>query len=112
MSFSASEPKNTLGLTDIDIEEIISVLKQSAEVEEAIVFGSRAKGNYRAGSDVDMALKGKEVTFRTISGVSNHLNEETNLPYRFDIVNYATISNPDLVAHIDRVGLVIYQKGA
>ncbi len=67
-----------LGLKDGDLKNIITVLQQEAEVEEAIIFGSRAKGNYKKGSDVDIALKGTGLDYRIIGNISYILNEETN----------------------------------
>ena len=96
------------GLMQEDIETIINILKDEVGVEQAIIFGSRAKGNYRNGSDVDIALKGEKVNFGTISNILYLLNEETMMPYRFDVLNYNTISNKSLKEHIDRAGKILY----
>ena len=93
------------GLQQSDLAIIVSVLQKHQEVAEAWLFGSRAKGNYKAGSDVDIALKGEHLTAEIISSISYQLNEETSLPYKFDILNYNSISNIDLKEHIDRVGM-------
>jgi len=98
------------GLKDRDLETIIAVLSKYGEVEKAIIFGSRAKGNYHNGSDVDLALKGKGIIFDTVSGISYELNEETPLPYHFDVLNYHTVKNQELRDHIDRVGAVFYNR--
>ena len=97
------------GLKENDISAIVVILKQHREVEEALIFGSRAKGSYNNGSDVDIALKGR-ISFETVSRISYLLNEETMMPYRFDVLNYYTIQNPQLVEHIDRVGTTFYQR--
>jgi predicted nucleotidyltransferase len=99
------------GLTQTDLDTIVAVISRQAEVEEAIIFGSRAKGNYTAGSDVDIALKGAAVSHATASYISYKLNEETQMPYHFDVLNYQLISNPDLTNHIDRVGVSFYKQG-
>jgi predicted nucleotidyltransferase len=95
---------NVLGLKEDDIANIIRLLKTERAVEQAIVFGSRAKGNYKHGSDVDIALKGKNLNYEIIAHLSYLLNEETLMPYRFDLINYNTIDNAALKEHIDRVG--------
>lgn len=77
-------------------------------MESAILFGSRAKGTFRSGSDVDLAVRGCSET--DVIQLSAALNEETVLPYFFDVVAYETIQNDDLVEHIDRVGITIYEK--
>lgn len=77
-------------------------------IRESVLFGSRAKGTFSAGSDVDLALKG--CSENDALQLSALLNEETTLPYFFDVVVYETIQNRDLSEHIDRVGLKIYGK--
>ena len=101
---------NEFGLYKTDIEEIVAVLKSVPEVDEAIVFGSRAKGNFRNGSDLDIAIKGKDISFSAISHLSYVLNEDTLMPYKFDILDYNTISNTDLKEHINRIGKTLYKK--
>lgn len=70
----------------------------------------KAKGNARNGSDVDLTLKGNDIRFETISHVNYLLNEEILMPCRFDVVNYHSITSPELIDHIDGVGVTIYQK--
>ncbi|WP_339704386.1 nucleotidyltransferase domain-containing protein [Algoriphagus aquimarinus] len=101
---------NKFGLLDADIESIVSVLSNHAEVEKAYIFGSRAKGNYRTGSDVDLALKGEKLDFETVSQISYLLNEETNMPYKFDVLNYHSIKEPELLVHIDRIGVEVFKR--
>ena len=98
------------GLLSRDLNYIIQALKQFPEIETALLFGSRAKGNYKPGSDVDLAIKGGEITHTTISRLAFLLNEEYPLPYFFDVVHYKTLSNRNLAEHIDRVGEIIYTR--
>ncbi|MEY4875215.1 MAG: hypothetical protein RL708_364 [Bacteroidota bacterium] len=100
---------NELGLLASDMVIIKSVLHQYSEIETAILFGSRAKGNYKNGSDVDIALKGKNLTDGIINKIHFELNNETLLPYKFDVLNYQTITNKELQEHIDRVGKILFQ---
>lgn len=99
---------DSFGLRAEDIETIRAILAQYPAVETALVFGSRAKGNYKRGSDVDLALQGAELTERTAAQIAYYLNEETIMPYHFDVLSYGSITNPTLRAHIDRVGREIY----
>ena len=99
---------NKFGLVQEDIDAIISILKSEDAIEQAIIFGSRAKGNYKNGSDVDIAIKGEKVNINTITHILYLLNEETIMPYKFDILNYNTITNQALMEHIDRVGQILY----
>lgn len=97
------------GLTPRDIQSILEVIKRYPQVDEALIFGSRALNTYKKGSDIDIALKGKgiESITSTIAGI---LNEESALPYFCDVLNYHLIDNQDLREHIDRVGQQIYKK--
>ena len=101
---------NKFGLLERDMDSIIAVLIKQPTVEKSFIFGSRAKGNFKKGSDVDLALKGKDLNFDVISQISYQLNEETKMPYNFDVLNYHTLEEPDLINHIDRIGIEIYSK--
>lgn len=101
---------NKFGFRVSDLDSIIAILKQEPEVDEVILFGSRAKGNYKNGSDVDLAIKGSNLSHATIRNISYELNEETLMPYTFDVVNYHLIKNVNLTEHIDRMGISIYNK--
>ncbi len=98
------------GLKDSDLVVIREILGRFPDVESATVYGSRALGTQKPGSDVDIALIGKDVSRNTVIQVSALLNEESPLPYHFDVTNYHTIKNTQLKEHIDRVGWLFYNK--
>lgn len=79
------------GLLDRDFEYIRRAMENLKEIDKAIIFGSRALGNYKKGSDVDIAISGKNVTSETLYQLDDLLNEEFSLPYFFDIVQYEEI---------------------
>ena len=97
----------TYGLSASAQTLILQIIAAYPHIEEVILFGSRAKGNYKPGSDIDLAVKGKDINKDDISGLSSAF-EESLLPYFVDVVNYATIKNEALKEHIDRVGIRIY----
>lgn len=97
------------GLENSVIEAIEKVLSGFPEVEEAIIYGSRAKGNYKNGSDIDITLKGESLNMTVLNSIVNHL-DDLLLPYTFDLSIYKQISNMDLIEHISRVGLIFYVK--
>jgi predicted nucleotidyltransferase len=97
------------GLREQDILSIVDVLRRYPNVEEAIIFGSRAMGNYRPGSDVDIALKGN-LEPNTSTDIAVELNERIPLPYKFDIINYSEISHKPLIDHIHRFGKILYHS--
>ena len=94
------------------MSHILEAVRGFPEVSELVLFGSRAKGNYKAGSDVDLAIKGAAVSYDTAVRLADVLNEEKPLPYFFDVVHYEAITEPRLLEHIDRVGVVLYSKKA
>ena len=96
------------GLKKEDTEYIKNKLKEFKEIEKAVIFGSRAKGNYKKTSDVDIAIFGRNIDIDTISRLHAELEELSPMPYMFDIVSFNDIENKDLKEHIERVGKVIY----
>jgi uncharacterized protein len=96
------------GLTDSEQELIREVLRRHAEVSEARIFGSRAKGNSQPNSDVDLALWGN-ISFRVLGAIAGEL-DELPLPYRFDVQPYNNIRHRPLCEHIDRVGQSFYAR--
>ncbi len=96
------------GLTERDLAHILSALRQFPQIEQALIFGSRAKGTCKTGSDVDLVIKGKAITYQDVTRLSDLLNERFPLPYFFDVAHYEDIDNPALIAHIDRVGQIVY----
>lgn len=102
-------PENdNVGLSLLEIRVIRSALKRFPEIEKAVLFGSRAKGNFKPGSDVDIAIEGVAITHECINKLPGILNKESALPYFFDIVHYDIITETKLREHIDRVGKIIY----
>ena len=102
------ENKNIMkdsGLTDRQLELIRKATGQFTEIEAALLFGSRAMGNYKPGSDVDIAIKGRCITEETIRSLNTLLNEELPLPHFFDIIHYDTLDNESLVQHINQHGV-------
>ena len=95
------------GLRDSDIQTIQKVGKQWPEIEEILLFGSRAKGNFKPGSDVDLAVRGKNIGYDTVLHFEQFLNEETRLPYFFDVLHVESLKEPDLLEHINRVGVAL-----
>jgi len=94
------------GLTSEELDSILAIFKQFPEIQEATLFGSRAMGREKQGSDIDIALKGTQLD-SVAAAVSFELNNGY-LPYYFDVLNYASIDNEVLKSHIDRVGVLIY----
>ncbi|SMB85837.1 Nucleotidyltransferase domain-containing protein [Desulfonispora thiosulfatigenes DSM 11270] len=89
------------GISGDTLSIIISTLREFAEIKKASVFGSRALGNYKNGSDIDLVVFGPEVTTEIINLLSIKLNEELSLPYYFDVIHYETLDSKELKEHVD-----------
>ncbi len=96
------------GLTDLEQELIREVLRRHAEVTEAKLFGSRAKGQFQPNSDVDLALWGN-LSFASLAAIAGEL-DELPMPYTFDLQVYHAIRHQPLREHIDRVGRNFYAR--
>lgn len=99
------------GLHQKDLQEITAILQKFPTIDEAVLFGSRAKGTFKRGSDIDIAIKGEGINHDIVISLSSLLNEESSSPYFFDIVHFDDISEVELLAHIQRVGRCIYKRG-
>ena len=98
------------GLTEAQLQTIIAYLSCYPEIEEAVLFGSRALGSYKKASDVDIAIKGPQVTIFTAAALKSKLEDETVIPYFFDIVPYPKVTHPEFLQHIDSYGISIYKQ--
>lgn len=99
------------GLKESELEMIQDVFNKHPEIKQVILYGSRAKGNYKQFSDVDITLVGDSLTNSILYQVSFEI-DDLLLPYQFDISIFDKLSNPDLTDHIRRKGIVIYSKVA
>lgn len=106
MNKTPSKATGRTGLTEQQLVILWKALGRYPEIEEAVIFGSRAKGNYKPGSDIDIALKGARVTRRTAVALRSDL-EDSTLPFFVDVVVYDSITNPALKEHVDRVAVPI-----
>ena len=97
------------GLTDRTVAQIHEVLARFPEVEKALLYGSRARGNFKRGSDIDLTLLGAEVTQKILGEIQGEL-EDGLLPYRFDLSIFSQITQADIIEHIRRVGVIFYEK--
>jgi predicted nucleotidyltransferase len=97
------------GLSDKTVRVISDLLLQHPEIERVLLFGSRAKGTYKPGSDIDLAVEGVGVSEKTLFSLSEHL-VDSSLPYLFSLVHVDPTLDKDLAAHIARVGIPFYQK--
>ena len=99
------------GLKPEHIEAICQCFAQYPAIEQVILYGSRAKGNFKDGSDIDLTIIDANATFSELSQLENKL-DDLLLPYKIDLSLKRQINNPDLLNHIDRIGKVFYKQKA
>ena len=97
------------GLKQSTVQDIQKVFSTFSEVEEVVLYGSRAKGNFKNGSDIDLTIKGENLNLKIINKISLSL-DDLYLPYTFDLSIFNHISSPELIDHIQRVGKFFYKK--
>jgi len=108
---SRSQPGSRYGLSELTIQKICAVFGRYPQVEKAILYGSRAKGTHKNGSDIDLTLcGGSDLTLHTLCRIRDAL-DDLLLPYAIDVSIFHDIGDPDVVAHIRRVGVPLYAKG-
>jgi len=99
----------TFGLKVDAIKKICNVFASFPEVKQAIIYGSRAKGNFKPASDIDLVLMGEELNTSIVNKISWEL-DDLLLPYTFDLSIYHKIQNNELLAHIERAGKIFFDK--
>ncbi len=102
------DPKK-IGLDEKNVKSIQNCFEKHPSINTVVLYGSRAKGNYRNGSDINLCFKGRTLETSLILKLSSEL-DDLLLPYTFDLSIYKDIKNKDLLEHIDRVGIVFYRR--
>jgi predicted nucleotidyltransferase len=97
------------GLKQDTINQINQIFSTYPEISKAIIYGSRAKGNYKTGSDIDLTLVGDNINHHQLLEILNKI-DDLLLPYFFDLSIFNSLNNPNLIEHIERVGITFYKR--
>jgi predicted nucleotidyltransferase len=97
------------GLADEVIKSIQNIFAKFPQIDTVMIYGSRAMGNFREGSDIDLTIKGNDLDFQRLNQIELAI-DDLMLPYKIDLSIYSRLNNSSLIEHIDRVGLVFYKK--
>jgi predicted nucleotidyltransferase len=95
------------GLAADMIDKINSVFKKYPTIEKVILYGSRAKGNFKSASDIDLTIICSTQDLSFLFQVENEI-DDLLLPYKVDLSFYSLLDNENLRDHINRVGIVFY----
>ena len=96
------------GLSKTVIEELQKVFRRHANIEKVLIFGSRSKGNYRAGSDIDLAVIGKDLDYNQLLNIICEI-EDLGLLYSVDLLDYQKKKGTPIGDYIDREGQIFYE---
>lgn len=99
----------TYGLHENEWEEVKRLFSRVPNIEQAILYGSRAKGTNKPFSDVDITFIGKELTQNDLLFLMEEFSNSL-LPYVFDLSIFDRLKNASLIDHIVRRGIVVYRK--
>lgn len=99
------------GLSEQTIEKICGVLAKHPAIDQAVLYGSRAKGNFKTGSDIDLSLQGAAISTQELGDIAFEL-DDLLLPYSIDLLVFDHLDHPELREHIERVGVVFYQRAS
>jgi predicted nucleotidyltransferase len=99
------------GLADKTLAQVTGVLVAFSQVEKALLFGSRAKGTHKPGSDIDLALVGADLDWDIVGRISGAL-DDLPVPYRFSLIIFSERTDPEVAAHIRRVGIPLFERTA
>ena len=91
------------------MSEVFRILSAHPQITLVFVFGSRAKGTFHNGSDLDLVIMNDNVEPKTVDQVIGAFNE-SSLPFSVDLVQYHALTHDSFKSHIDRVGKVFYSK--
>lgn len=97
------------GLSKRTLNELLEYFKTKPEIEKVFVFGSRAKGNFSIGSDVDFAIWTD--AHEKISRIAGEL-DDLPTPYKFDVIDYKTLTHTGMKNSIDTDGILFYSREA
>ncbi len=97
------------GLTNMELKKLQILFRQNEKIERVLLYGSRAKGNFKPFSDVDITFMGCRLTRSDLNQLAG-LIDDLLLPYHFDLSLFFTLKNKELIEHIERRGIVIYEK--
>ena len=106
-----SNPTGSFGLSAATIEKIQSVFRNYSKIQKVILYGSRAKGTFKPGSDIDLSIIGESLNTNDLLKLKTEL-DDLSLPYQIDLSLLKDISDPNLLDHIQRVGLVFYEASS
>lgn len=101
--------RRATGLSASVLELLTKVFEKYEAIDQIELYGSRAKGTFNERSDIDLVAYGKDINRFMIADIFMEL-DDLDIPYKVDLQNYHDLRNSELLEHINRVGMVIYDR--
>lgn len=102
--------RNEFGISEKSYSILYNSFKNYQEIKQANIFGSRALGNYKKGSDIDLVLYGQDIKEQIVNELRTYLNQDTIIPYKIDLLIFDQIENQQLIDHINKCSKIFYRK--
>jgi predicted nucleotidyltransferase len=102
-------PETKCGLSDSTQKKLIQIFEKTPNIDVVILYGSRAKGTYKPGSDIDLTIRSEHMSLSELLKLENEF-DDLLLPYKIDVSLFNEIDNPALIDHINRVGVPFYKR--
>jgi predicted nucleotidyltransferase len=93
-----------IGLKESELDLILNLLRKNKHIQKVTVYGSRAKGNFRPGSDIDLVLTADQMDIKDLLKIENDL-DDLMLPYKIDLSLFHHIEDKEILEHIKKVGI-------
>ncbi len=102
-----AENNRPFGLPEHAVDQLVNLFSQYKSIHRVIIYGSRATGNYRPGSDIDLCIDADQMNLTQLLKIENQI-DDLLLPWKIDLSLKHSIDNPNLLQHINDVGVVFY----
>ena len=98
---------HNFGLPERTIQELTEYFKSRLDIEKVLIYGSRAKGTHKTGSDIDFAIWTD--AHDKVSQIAGEL-DDLPTPYKFDVTDYKTLTHAGMRKSIDTDGILFYSR--
>ena len=102
-------PETECGLSLSVQNKLSELFAKKPFIEQVVLYGSRAKGNFKSGSDIDLTIKSSSMQINDLLKIENEI-DDLLLPYKVDLSIYSLIDNENLKDHIARLGKVFFVR--
>jgi len=97
------------GLEELLLDKIVSIIGRNEKIKRIVIFGSRARGDFKPASDIDIALYASgSLTSEELNSIRSQI-DEIDCIYKFDIVDVNRLEKKAMVENIKNEGITIFE---